>query len=34
MKPFCRVRVVYGEPMPAAQFSMEGRRDLKKAAGE
>ena len=20
MKPFCRVRVVYGEPMPAAQF--------------
>ena len=30
MKPFCRVRVVYGEPMPAARFSMEGRRDLKK----
>ena len=30
MKPFCRVRVVYGEPMPAARFSMEGRRDLRK----
>lgn len=29
MKPFCRVRVVYGEPMPAAQFAMEGRRDTK-----
>lgn len=30
MKLFCRVRVVYGEPMPAAQFAMEGRRDMKK----
>ena len=30
MKPFCKVRVVYGEPMPAAQFSMESRRDMKK----
>ena len=30
MKPFCRVRVVYGEPMPAEQFAMEGRRDTKK----
>ena len=30
MKPFCRVRVVYGEPMPAARFSMESRRDLRK----
>ena len=29
-QPFCRVRVVYGEPMPAARFSMEGRRDLRK----
>ena len=26
---FCRVRVIYGEPMPAAQFAMEGRRDMK-----
>ena len=26
---FCRVRVVYGEPMPAAQFAMESRRDMK-----
>lgn len=30
MKLFCRVRVVFGEPMPAAQFAMEGRRDTKK----
>ena len=30
MKLFCRVRVIYGEPMPAAQFAMEGRRDTKK----
>ena len=27
---FCKVRVIYGEPMPAAQFAMEGRRDTKK----
>ena len=30
MKLFCKVRVVYGQPMPAAQFAMEGRRDVKK----
>ena len=30
MKLFCKVRVVYGEPMPAAQFAMENRRDMKK----
>ena len=29
MKLFCKVMVVYGEPMPAAQFAMESRRDLK-----
>ena len=29
MHLFCRVRVIYGEPMPAAQFAMESRRDLK-----
>ena len=29
MKLFCRVRVVFGEPMPAAQFKMESRRDIK-----
>ena len=29
MKLFCRVRVVFGEPMPAAQFQMAGRRDIK-----
>ena len=29
MKLFCKVQVVYGEPMPAAQFAMESRRDLK-----
>lgn len=29
MRLFCRVRVIYGEPMPAAQFAMEGRRDMK-----
>ena len=28
-KLFCKVKVVYGEPMPAAQFAMESRRDLK-----
>ena len=26
---FCKVKVIYGEPMPAAQFAMESRRDLK-----
>ena len=30
MKLFCKVRVVYGEPMPAARFAMESRRDMKK----
>ena len=30
MKLFCKVKGVYGEPMPAAQFAMEGRRDTKK----
>lgn len=30
MHLFCKVRVIYGEPMPAAQFAMEGRRDTKK----
>ncbi len=30
MKPLCRVRVIFGEPMPAAQFTMESRRDVKK----
>ena len=30
MHLFCRVRVIYGEPMPAAQFAMESRRDTKK----
>ena len=30
MKLFCKVRVVYGQPMPAAQFAMESRRDVKK----
>ena len=29
MRFFCKVKVVYGEPMPAAQFAMESRRDLK-----
>ena len=29
MKLFCKVKVVYGEPLPAAQFTMESRRDLK-----
>ncbi len=29
MHLFCKVRVIYGEPMPAAQFAMEGRRDTK-----
>ena len=29
MRLFCRVNVIYGEPMPAAQFAMEGRRDMK-----
>lgn len=27
---FCRVKVVYGEPLPAARFAMEGRRDTQK----
>ena len=30
MKLFCRVTVTYGEPIPASQFAMEGRRDTKK----
>lgn len=30
MHLFCKVRVLYGEPMPAAQFAMDGRRDTKK----
>lgn len=30
MRPLCKVRVCYGEPMPAAQFAMEGRRDTQK----
>ena len=30
MKLFCRVRVVFGEPMPAEQFRMDSRRDVKK----
>ena len=30
MHLFSKVRVIYGEPMPAAQFAMEGRRDTKK----
>lgn len=30
LHPFCRVWVVFGEPMPAEQFRMEGRRDMKK----
>ena len=29
MKLFCKVKVVYGEPMPAAQFARESRRALK-----
>lgn len=29
MRLFCKVKVIYGEPMPAAQFAMENRRDLK-----
>ena len=29
MKLFCKVKVVYGETMPAAQFAMESLRDLK-----
>lgn len=29
MHLFCKVRVIYGEPMPAVQFAMEGRRDTK-----
>ena len=29
MHLFCKVRVIYGEPMPAAQFAMESRRDMK-----
>ena len=30
MRLFCKVRVIYGAPMPAAQFAMEGRRDTQK----
>ena len=30
MRLFCRVNVIYGEPMPAARFAMESRRDMKK----
>ena len=29
MHLFCKVRVIYGEPMPAEQFAMESRRDTK-----
>lgn len=29
MRLFCKVKVIYGEPMPAAQFAMESRRELK-----
>ena len=29
MRLFCKVKVIYGEPMPAAQFAMESRRDVK-----
>ena len=29
MRLVCRVNVIYGEPMPAAQFAMESRRDMK-----
>ena len=29
MRLFCKVKVIYGEPMPAAQFAMESRRDMK-----
>lgn len=29
MRLFCKVKVIYGEPMPAAQFAMESRRDLR-----
>ncbi len=29
MRLFCKLKVIYGEPMPAAQFAMESRRDLK-----
>ena len=29
LRLFCKVKVIYGEPMPAAQFAMESRRDLK-----
>ena len=29
MRLFCKVKVIYDEPMPAAQFAMESRRDLK-----
>ena len=30
MHLFCNGRGIYGEPMPAVQFAMEGRRDTKK----
>ena len=29
LPPKSRVNVIYGEPMPAAQFAMESRRDMK-----
>ena len=29
LKLFCRVRVVFGEPIPASDFAMENRRDMK-----
>ena len=29
MRLFCKVKVIYGEPMQEPQFAMESRRDLK-----
>ena len=29
MHLLCKVRVIYGDPLPAAQFAMEGRRATK-----
>ena len=34
MRLFCRVNVIYGEPMPAAQFAMESRREYEGAPGQ
>ena len=34
MKLFCKVRVIYGEPMPAAQFAMERPPRYEEAAGQ